>query len=182
VRRYRQGRTARLKPVTVDGFVFASGPESTRYEALKREMGSALQVAPSHDGRLLVCTWHTERGKRCQTFVLHRARSTKYNAVKTAVGDLVFASKNEARRFVDLTHLQAAGEIRDLVHHPAGYDLVVNGVHIGRYTPDFTYTLATGAQIVEDVKSEATRKARDYPLRKKLMLACHGIEIHEVQR
>lgn len=48
------------------------------------------------------------------------------------------------------------------------------------YTADFVYEDAvTGQTIVEDVKSEYTRKEKDYILRRKLMLHVHGIRIKE---
>jgi len=170
--------------MVVDGFKFASEPEALRYENLKQLAGSAgsgLTCEPSQDGRLLVCTWESAQGPRTQGFCLKRPGRNKFNAVTTPVGDLVFRSGHEARRFIELTYMQAAGEIRDLVHHPPSYDLVVNEVLVGRYTPDFTYTVvATGVHVVEDAKSDATRAVRDYPLRKKLMLACHGIQLAEV--
>ena len=48
------------------------------------------------------------------------------------------------------------------------------------YTADFVYEIAeTGQEVVEDVKSEYTRKETDYILRRKLMLHVHGIRIKE---
>jgi len=47
------------------------------------------------------------------------------------------------------------------------------------YTADFTYVLPDGSLVVEDVKSEYTRKEKDYVLRRKLMLYRHGIKIKE---
>ena len=59
-----------------------------------------------------------------------------------------------------------AREISDLEVHPK-FDLMVNGVKIGRYTADFRYKKGSDV-IVEDVKSRAT-KTRDYVLRKKIL-------------
>lgn len=47
------------------------------------------------------------------------------------------------------------------------------------YTADFVYLDRNGDKVVEDVKSEITRKEPDYVLRRKLMLDRHGIEILE---
>lgn len=174
----RARRAVRVKPVTIDGFKFASGPEGLRYQNLKTLAGDTFKAEPSQDGRMLVCTWSTSRGQMAQGLCLAQPGRNKFFAVKTHVAELMFASGLEARRFIQLTHLQAAGEIRDLVHHPPPYEFVVNGVRIGQYTPDFIYTVvATNERIVEDSKSKATRKARDWPLRKKLMLACHNIDV-----
>lgn len=47
------------------------------------------------------------------------------------------------------------------------------------YTADFVYRDKDGNKIVEDVKSEATRKEKDYVLRRKMMLHLLGIRIKE---
>ena len=47
------------------------------------------------------------------------------------------------------------------------------------YTADFVYRDKHGNKVVEDVKSEITRKEADYVLRRKLMLHVHGIRILE---
>jgi len=46
------------------------------------------------------------------------------------------------------------------------------------YTADFVYE-EDGVRVVEDCKSEYTRKEKDYVLRRKLMLHVHGIRIVE---
>jgi len=49
------------------------------------------------------------------------------------------------------------------------------------YWADFVYIDAlTGETIVEDVKSEATRKKESYIIKRKLMLEKYGIKIKEV--
>lgn len=101
----------------------------------------------------------------------------KYGAVKTVVDGIEFPSKREATRYRQLRTLLYAGKIQDL-RMQVKYPLVVNNVKIGRYTSDFEYE-ENGKHVVEDVKSPATKKARDYVLRKKLMLAIHGIKIKE---
>lgn len=47
------------------------------------------------------------------------------------------------------------------------------------YTADFVYRDKDGNEVVEDVKSEITRKEADYVLRRKLMLHVWGIRILE---
>lgn len=101
----------------------------------------------------------------------------KYYAKKTVVGGIRFDSLREARRYQELLLLEHAGQITGL-RRQVRYDLVVNGVKIGRYTADFIYA-ENGNNVVEDVKSPATKKARDYILRKKLMLALFDIAIKE---
>lgn len=47
------------------------------------------------------------------------------------------------------------------------------------YTADFVYYDADGKLVVEDTKSEYTRREKDYVLRRKLMLHVHNIKILE---
>lgn len=101
-------------------------------------------------------------------------RGNKYKAKRTEVNGYVFASKREAARYQDLLLLERAGEIESLELQPK-YDFIVNGIKVGRFTGDFRY-VEDGQLIVEDSKGY---KVRDYPIRKKLMLACHGIKIRE---
>jgi hypothetical protein len=90
----------------------------------------------------------------------------KYNATKQTYNGEVFDSKKELKRYMELELLLRAKEITDLEIHPK-FDLMVNGVKIGRYTADFRYKKGSEI-IVEDVKSRAT-KTRDYMLRKKIL-------------
>jgi uncharacterized protein YfcZ (UPF0381/DUF406 family) len=91
----------------------------------------------------------------------------KFNAIKQKYNGEVFDSKKELNRYMELELLLRAREITDLEIHPK-FDLMVNGVKIGRYTADFRYTIKAEEVIVEDVKSKAT-KTRDYMLRKKIL-------------
>jgi len=50
---------------------------------------------------------------------------------------------------------------------------------IGGYTPDFQYCDHTGELVVEDVKG--WKISQDFPLRKKLMVACHNIEVQVIK-
>lgn len=104
--------------------------------------------------------------------------ANKFNAKKVEVDGFTFASKKEANRYAELKMLLVADKITDLRIHPE-YEFEVNGVRVGKYTPDFRYVNERGI-VVEDVKSKATKTDEAYGLRKKLMLACHGIEVMEV--
>ena len=87
----------------------------------------------------------------------------------------------EAARCDELHILQAGGLISDLEAHPQPkFDLAINGTHIAYYFPDFAYIdCGTGDKVIEDVKGFATET---YKLKKRLMLACHGVEVQEVRR
>jgi hypothetical protein len=102
-----------------------------------------------------------------------RGSTNKYGAKKTEVDGITFDSRLEARRYGQLKALQAAGEIHGLKLQPR-YEFVVNGVRVGRYTPDFEYMDNEGDIHTEDVKGVRTR---DLSLRLKLMRACHGVTV-----
>ena len=111
-------------------------------------------------------------------------RRSKYGVRLDAAGKaerttnwITFASKREAERYRTLVMRQRAGEIGVLVLQPK-FQLVVNGVLICRYVADFEYVdLKTMERVVEDAKGVRTR---EYMMKRKLMKACHGIDIREV--
>jgi len=100
-------------------------------------------------------------------------RRTKFNSVPTVVHGIRFDSKREAARYLELvTFLQVRTQTR--------WPIVVNGALVCHYVSDFDYVLPSGEVVVEDVKSEPT-KTPIYRLKKKLLLACYGIQITEIQ-
>lgn len=103
-------------------------------------------------------------------------KRNKYSAIKTEVDGIIFDSKKESNRYVELRLRQRAGEIEGLRLKPS-FDLIVNGELICKYVSDFLY-FENGERIVEDVKSRATR-TRAYSIKRKLMRAIYGIEIKE---
>ncbi len=106
----------------------------------------------------------------------------KFNAVKTVVDGITFASKAEARRYGELKLLEKVGEIENLGLQPT-FKLSVNGVVIGKYVGDFDYWTAPGITKgyykVEDVKGVKTAM---YRWKAKHMKAEHGITITEITR
>jgi len=101
----------------------------------------------------------------------------KYRAVKTEVDGIVFDSKREAARYMELMLLQRAGEISHLELQPV-YECVVNGKKICTYRADFRYFTKLG-NIVEDVKGV---KTPIYRLKKKLVEALYaGVTIQEIK-
>lgn len=71
--------------------------------------------------------------------------------------------------------MEGAGLISGL-RRQVSFVLRVNDVLVCRYRPDFVY-VEGDRRIVEDVKGILTPV---YRLKKKLMLAVHGIEVREV--
>ncbi len=105
-------------------------------------------------------------------------KQSKYGNQKTEVDGIKFDSKKEAMRWQHLKHLRDTGCIFGLSRQVT-FSIDINGQHICKYIADFVYANSIG-EIVEYVKSEATRKLPVYRLKKKLMKAVHGIEIVEV--
>lgn len=103
-------------------------------------------------------------------------KKNKYGNQKVVVDGYKFDSKKEANRYFELKMLQLAGEITGLKMQ-VPFLLEVEGKKVAKYIADFVY-LRKG-QVVEDVKSSATRKLPTYRLKKKLMFAIHGITIVE---
>ncbi len=102
---------------------------------------------------------------------------SKWRNKKTVVDGNTFDSEREAEHYSELLLEQQACTISGLKLQEH-FSLDVNGFHVADYVADFVYE-RDGATIVEDVKSNPT-KTRVYRIKKKLMQAIHGIEIHEV--
>lgn len=128
---------------------------------------------------------------------------SKYKNVKTEANGIKFDSKKEAKRYLELVALQAAGKIRNLKLQPQftlieGFKDAKTGEQYRAlkyvadfsyeefdekltYTPDFSYEdikdLWNGwYSVVEDVKG---RKTKEYEIKKKLMRERFGIRIRE---
>lgn len=105
----------------------------------------------------------------------------KFGNVKTADGD----SRKEVRRFQYLRLIQAAGQISNLIPQ-VRYPLVpLQRKADGSVERAMTYTcdaqyIENGKLVVEDAKSEPTRKLPAYIHKRKLMLQLYNIEIREV--
>lgn len=111
-------------------------------------------------------------------------RKNKYGAKPRREDGQHFASTGEFKRWCELRLLEKAGEVRGLVRQKR-YPLDVNSIHICDYIADFFYWERAGLfgehgegfrGVVEDYKSLATLTPI-FAIKRKLMLACHGIEI-----
>ena len=110
----------------------------------------------------------------------------KYRNKKVKVNGQSFDSKKESRRHAELFLMQKSGVISDLEAQKKfllidnQYD--ENGKCTERkvsYIADFYYIDADGKPVVEDTKSEITRKLPSYILKRKMLLFFHGIRIKE---
>lgn len=100
----------------------------------------------------------------------------KFRNIKTIRNGMVFDSKKEARRFDQLMLLAHAGRVRNL-RRQVKYELRVNGVLIATYKADYVYEETTPmgwAEVVEDCKGYPNDR---FPMKRKLMKACHGIDL-----
>lgn len=110
---------------------------------------------------------------------------SKYGNRKVTVGDKVFDSLKEARRYGELSMLERAGYISDLELQKKFVLIPKQKDEHGRllerecsYYADFYYIdTDTGKEVIEDTKGFRTDT---YKIKKKLMLYVHGIIIKEV--
>lgn len=106
-------------------------------------------------------------------------KPTKYRAVKTTIDGIVFDSKAEAYRWVELRWLQQGKQICEL-ERQVPYEIRVAGILIGKWMADFRYKEWIDGDgwtlVVEDKKGVRTPT---YRLKKKLVEALYGIRIKE---
>jgi hypothetical protein len=147
--------------------------EETRRRVANGDITVSEQSATLHQGEL-PGTWASNRSRR-----------NKYGNKRTEIDGIVFASKKEARRWLELKAMRDAGEIYNLERQRV-FDLRVIDQLICRYVSDFCYWKICGDNkgrlpefVVEDVKCKAT-KTPVYRIKAKLMKALFEIEIVEV--
>jgi hypothetical protein len=114
-----------------------------------------------------------------------KKRTGRVNHETVTINGIRFDSMAEADRYKILRVMEKTGKISDLECHPRWEIIPAQKIEGHRsfqaahYTADFKY-FQDGKMIVEDVKSEYTRQAEDYKLRRKLMMLVHGIYVTEV--
>ena len=112
------------------------------------------------------------------------ARSSKYNAVKTEIDGIKFASKKEAEYYKNLLLLKQAGEVIDIKLQPEfelqeGY--IKDGAKIRpiKYIADFLVVYKDGH--IEIIDTKGYKKDKVYLLKKKLFhYKFKGLTIKEV--
>jgi hypothetical protein len=155
-------------------------------DRIRSRKPTTLPVQPSPSHTLPVDATAQEVNARLKAAMQGKS-PRKYRNVKVVDADgLTHDSRKEFRRWQDLQTRLHAGEISQLHRQPV-FDLIVtspaypDGLLVCKYIADSSYVEnATGAQVVEDCKSEPTRKNRAYRIKVKLMRACHNIEVKEV--
>lgn len=114
-------------------------------------------------------------------------KASKYRNTKCEHDGIKFDSLKERAHWFELVQRQARGEIRDLQLQVC-FELTPRKrrddgewERASSYVADFVYVeVATGKQVVEDVKSPATRKNPAYVQKRKQMLAVHDVSIKEI--
>lgn len=131
-----------------------------------------------------------------QNYYALKKKGNKYHNSAVIVDGISFQSRKEARRWRELKLMESAGMIHGLTRQkkfvliPAQREPDTvgkrGGKHKGKlierevaYYADYSYYDKEGNEIVEDVKSPATR-TKDYILKRKMMLYVHGIRIREI--
>lgn len=112
----------------------------------------------------------------------YKAKAPKYGneKVKKLIENKVvtFDSRKEAKRWEELYMLEKAKKIQNLELQPK-YVLSPMQKHNGKtyrgvtYSADFRY-IENGKTVVEDVKSEATKKDKTYIVKVKWFLSLYG--------
>ncbi|CAB4142063.1 Protein of unknown function DUF1064 [uncultured Caudovirales phage] len=104
----------------------------------------------------------------------------KYRNKIVEVDGLKFDSAKEAARYQMLKLRARAGEIHDL-NTQVKMPFIYEGKELFKYIADFTYfDVIKKKLIIEDVKSEFTKKLPVYRLKKKLIEAQYKIKIEEI--
>ena len=97
-------------------------------------------------------------------------KRSKYGNKKTVLGNVVYDSQKEANRAFELGLLLKAGEIKNLERQKR-FELIpkTETERAVFYVADFCYLeVRTNKIVVEDVKSPATKKNKEYIIKRKL--------------
>lgn len=129
-----------------------------------------------------------KKGKRKARSGTSKEENSKFNNTKTTVDGITFDSKKEADRYCELKLLLRAGIIENLrlqVPYVLSEGVKLHGESRKkpdlRYVADFVYfDKEKNKEIVEDVKSEATKNRSEFRTKKHLMKNIHGIDVIEV--
>jgi hypothetical protein len=104
--------------------------------------------------------------------------ASKYRNRKVELDGHTFDSAKEAKRWGELKLLERAGQIANL-QRQVRYPLIINGRRVCSLIADFAYE-QEGRVVVEDTKSDFTRKLPVWRIKSKLFEALNGFPIREV--
>lgn len=111
------------------------------------------------------------------------ASKSKYHSQKVVIDGITFDSKKEGQRYSQLKMLEKAGLISDLrlqVPFELAPPVMIKGRRKPplRYFADFRY-IEDGQTVIEDCKSDITRKDSTYRVKIHLMKSVHGLDVIE---
>jgi hypothetical protein len=146
---------------------------STRLsESAYAELTGNRSVTPKRSKYHAIPVVVTEGGE------VYEAKAAKANGIKGQR----FASKAEARRYLELKVMERTGQISELVCQPRFDIHALDGSKVAFYRADYRYyERATRRMVVEDVKGGKATATATYRLKKKLVEAEHGVTIREVR-
>lgn len=106
----------------------------------------------------------------------------KYRNQRIKIDGVTYDSKKEVKAMADLSWRQHLGEITDLKYHQR-YRLEVRGVHVCDYEADFTFREHVPPVRFRVVDCKGYKRGAAwvmFQIKRKLMLACHGIEVEVI--
>lgn len=113
-----------------------------------------------------------------------KPKPAKHKSIPVVVDGIRFASRLEADVYQVLRIRQAAGQIECLRRQVRFSLFAGSGEHIGTYAADFVFDEkgqdGTFKRVVADAKSEHTRTLAAWRRTRKLMMACHAIDVREL--
>ena len=112
-----------------------------------------------------------------------RGKKPRYRNEPITVDGEKFASKKQYARWCQLKMLEQAGKVSNL-RREVPFELAPGVTLSGKRKPSVRYYADAvyeedGAKVVEDTKSDITRRDPVYRIKKHLMMSVHGIEIME---
>ncbi len=107
------------------------------------------------------------------TYHNYMGKKNKYGAIKTSFNGVIYDSKAEAHRAMELNMMVEAGIISNL-ERQVKFPIIINDIKVFTYIADFTYE-ENGKKVIEDVKGMRTAM---FNLKKKCVEAQYGVVIN----
>jgi hypothetical protein len=104
--------------------------------------------------------------------------ASKYHNKRCVIDGIKFDSLVEGQHYAELKIRERAGEITELTVHPR-YPIIINKRQVCIVELDFSYRDKEGHTHFIDCKGMDTALSK---LKRKLVLACHGVAIELVRR
>jgi hypothetical protein len=139
-----------------------------------------MHLTPDVEAKVIAAAIPAKRRPTTTPKPAGKAKRSKYRNQRCEVDGVTFDSRKEAARWVELKAMESARVIAAL-RRQVRIPIVVRGVRVCVYVCDFRYVAHNPTRLViEDVKSDFTRRLPVYRLKKKLLKAAHGIDITEI--